>query len=441
MKMHPFMVRTMIRISVLACCMAVFPLKVFSQTDTAIVRDPFLTLDRVHELARENYPMIARYDIIGKNKEMELLKADWGYLPSIVLSGKASYQTEVVTFPDVAMQFMEIDPLSRDQYQVALDFNQMIWDGGDARLKRKVAEADAEVKVGELERDLYSIRDKINDLYFGDILLDASVRQLELNRERLQINFDMLDSCYSRGTVAKTDLDLIRISMIELEQKMDELQAARVRIRKGISLFVGYDIGNVELKVPRKVQAPSILDLEDRPEMRLFESRQRLADFQLQQVDVRKIPSFSFFMQGAYGRPGYDMLNNGFRPYGVLGFRMQWTISNFFYSKRVKGIMNHNAVRSIAMEKDLFEFDARTRFDTHNAEIDRLEKVILKDVELIDLRRSVRESSEKKAERGIISVSDLLQDINLENQAELNRIVHEMELLKEIYSVKNVLNK
>ena len=63
------------------------------------------------------------------------------------------------------------------------------------------------------------------------------------------------------------------------------------------------------------------------------------------------------------------------------------------------------------------------------------------DDEIVRLRESVRKASESKYRNGVITVNDLLRDIINENNAMVERSRHELELLKNIYDLKVVLNQ
>ena len=62
------------------------------------------------------------------------------------------------------------------------------------------------------------------------------------------------------------------------------------------------------------------------------------------------------------------------------------------------------------------------------------------DSEIILLRKNIVKASESKVENGKLSVSELLRDINSESQAVQNKILHEIQLLKAIYQLKNTTN-
>lgn len=62
------------------------------------------------------------------------------------------------------------------------------------------------------------------------------------------------------------------------------------------------------------------------------------------------------------------------------------------------------------------------------------------DDEIIRLKTSIREASEKKMENGTLSGTDLMRDVNAEQMAIQDKILHEMELLSAIYDLKFATN-
>ena len=56
------------------------------------------------------------------------------------------------------------------------------------------------------------------------------------------------------------------------------------------------------------------------------------------------------------------------------------------------------------------------------------------------MRSSVRKAAESKLAHGIIDVNDLLKEINAENNAQVQKSIHEIEMLKEMYNLKITTN-
>lgn len=73
--------------------------------------------------------------------------------------------------------------MPKDQYQVMLEVSQNIWDGGDIRSKKQLTRATSEIDRGKQEVDMYALNDRVNQLYFGILLLDEQLRQNQLCRK------------------------------------------------------------------------------------------------------------------------------------------------------------------------------------------------------------------------------------------------------------------
>jgi hypothetical protein len=72
--------------------------------------------------------------------------------------------------------------------------------------------------------------------------------------------------------------------------------------------------------------------------------------------------------------------------------------------------------------------------------MERYRRLMADDDEIIALRSSVRKAAESKLAHGIIDVNDLLKEINAENNAQVQKSIHEIEMLKEMYNLKITTN-
>jgi hypothetical protein len=73
-------------------------------------------------------------------------------------------------------------------------------------------------------------------------------------------------------------------------------------------------------------------------------------------------------------------------------------------------------------------------------EIDQWRKLIKSDDEIIQLRHNVKLAAEAKVANGTLAVTDLIQEITAENQAMLNKRLHEVQLMQAVYNLKNTTN-
>ena len=90
--------------------------------------------------------------------------------------------------------------------------------------------------------------------------------------------------------------------------------------------------------------------------------------------------------------------------------------------------------------RDVFLFNNQLELIQQNEEIARYKKLMADDDEIISLRSAVRKASESKLSHGIIDVNDLVREINQENAARIQKSIHEIEMLKQIYNNKFTTN-
>ena len=86
------------------------------------------------------------------------------------------------------------------------------------------------------------------------------------------------------------------------------------------------------------------------------------------------------------------------------------------------------------VQKETFLLNTNITLKQQNAEIDKLNELIKADEEIIALRTSVKNTSNIQLENGIITANDYLREVNAEDQAKQNRLLHEMQLLMAQYN-------
>lgn len=191
-----------------------------------------LTLDECQQLARTNYPLIKQYDLIRQTTDCNVSNISRGWLPQISATVQATYQSDVMTLPAplqamLGQQGYDVRGLRKDQYHIAVDLNQTVYDGGQISGQKDVARMEGEVQTAQTSTDLYAIRQRINDLYFGILLLDEKIR---LNRDLqtlLQSNLDKLHSMLSHGIAMQSDVNTVRAEKLKAGQQATELLSAR----------------------------------------------------------------------------------------------------------------------------------------------------------------------------------------------------------------------
>ena len=65
--------------------------------------------------------------------------------------------------------------------------------------------------------------------------------------------------------------------------------------------------------------------------------------------------------------------------------------------------------------------------------------VIARDEEIIELRKSIRETAEQQYKEGVIKMNDYLSLLDEEFKARLNRNVHEVQYMMDLLDLNNTL--
>ena len=405
------------------------------------------SLEECRRLAREHYPEIQQYDLISETEQYSISNAKRAWIPQVVLSGQATYQSATPTYPEafnamIAANGLDMSGIRKDQYKLAIDVTQNIWDGGLSKANREIAQADAAEQRSRVDVALYDLQSRVDNIYFGILLLDERVAQTESLIEVLESNLNRMRVYYNNGVAMQSDVDAVEAELLVARQTLSQVEASRTSYRRMLEVFIGQELTD------EKLQRPEMTDVVDRnsarPELALFEARAAKLNAQRNAINVSLMPQFSAFAQAYYGYPGLDMfksmVSSEWTLNAMAGVRMMWNVGAFYSKKNNMNKLNV-AERQIAIQRDVFLFNTQLQTTQDDGEIVRLCTALDDDKRIVELRRSVRVAAESKLENGVIDATELLTKIADETTAILNQSTHEIELLQAIYRLKTTLNQ
>lgn len=406
-----------------------------------------ITLDECRRMATENYPMVKQYGLVEMSTDYSISNAKRNYLPRISISAQATYQSEVVEFsPEIQNMFstfgVNYAGIDKDQYRATIELQQNIWDGGISKAQRKKAEAEGTSSARSIETEIYSVNERIDQLYFGILILKARQEQNIKLRELLKSNCDKIEGMLRNGTATQSDYDAVRAEQLAAEQDYRRITASCKAYCNMLSLFTGKEITpDTEFTLPEAIYDP---DAENRrPELSLIDAR--ISELDAEEFALKRAsnPKIGAFAQGFYGNTGLnmfkDMTEHRWSANYIVGIKLQWDISQYYTRRNTKNKITL-ARQQLLNNKETFLFNSDIKRKEIEGEIDKMHEIMHKDDEIIKLRRSVREAAESKYRNGVIYISDLLREITLENNAEIAGKLNRIELAKEIYRLKTTLN-
>src|SRR5450432_4297045 len=191
-----------------------------------------ITLEHCYELARQNYPLIKKHDLISRSGNYSIENAGKLYLPQFSVSGQATYQSQTVDFQKAigGGPGILIPPLSKDQYKIQAEVDQTIYDGGAINNQREMIMASTASQQQSLEVSLYSLYDRINQLYFSVLLMDEQIRQNNINKDNFRSSAERAKAEYDNGTGMKSSVDEFLAEIATSEMTNIDLNAGRKAI-------------------------------------------------------------------------------------------------------------------------------------------------------------------------------------------------------------------
>lgn len=404
------------------------------------------TLEACQQLACDHYPEIRQYDLIRQSEQYDLSNAARSWLPQVSFSAQATWQNRVPEFPSAFSGMLDqagvsLRGLDKNQYKVALEVNQTIWDGGQSQADRRVIEATADEHRQATEVDLYAVKGRVNDLYFGILLLEERLGQTDLTIALLQSNLDKVRSLVTNGVAMQTDADAVEAELLSVQQQRVQIEASRASYRRMLELFIGQRLAE-RLERPELVE--EISGESARPELAWIDAQQERLAAQELSVKSATRPRFGVFAQGYYGYPGLDyfagMVSTDWTWNALIGVKMSWNFGAY-YTKKNRLSNLRVAQQQLDIQRDVFLFNTDLQVAEEQGNISRLRRALADDDRIVALRRSVREAAESKLRNGVIDTNDLLRKITDEASARSARSLREVELLKAIYELKYTINR
>jgi hypothetical protein len=119
--------------------------------------------------------------------------------------------------------------------------------------------------------------------------------------------------------------------------------------------------------------------------------------------------------------------------YYITGIRLSWNLGSLYTLKNQRQILNINK-QTLDIQKENFLFNTTISQKQDNADINKYGELVKQDDAIISLRESVKNAASAQLENGVLSAHDYLTEVDAEDQARQNKILHEVQLLQSQYS-------
>jgi len=385
-----------------------------------------LSIDSSQARARRNYPFIKQYDLIEKTREYTLSNANKAYLPQVSLTAIEGYIFGGLPGNGGNLNFIGIGQV-----------NQTIWDGGATKTQKKIINAQTETDKANVDVALYDLKSSVNQLYFGILLVDEQLKQLEIQNTILSNNIDRIKQLNENGLAYKTDVDEIRVEQLKLDQQKKEFNYTRNGYVTMLSLLTGVKLtAQTILQKPQVSTGLSALQIA-RPELLLYKNQRNLIEAQSGMQRVNLMPKIGLLGAGVLFAPGINLGNSKMSSIGVAGLSASWNIGGLYKNSNEKELTQQSLAK-INVVEETFLFNTNMQLTQTSADIEKQQAVLSDDNEIVALRKTLREGYQLKYENGVSTLLDFLNATQKESEAQAQKALHEMQLLMTLYNYKTI---
>ncbi|MDX6189297.1 TolC family protein [Flavobacterium sp. Fl-318] len=390
-----------------------------------------LTIDSSYKLAENNYPLIKQYDLIEKTKEYNISNANKAYLPQVSITAIEGY-----VFGDFPSMGSGSD--SKFKFIGIGQVNQTIWDGGATKTQKKILESSTKVKKTNIDVSLRELRSRVNQLYFGILLIDEQLKQLAVQNGILNNNIDKVKKLNENGYSYKMDVDEIQVEQLKLKQQQKDF----IFTRKGYIKMLSYLI-NTKIDDQTKFEKPITADPSPdatikRPELLLYQNQRDLADVNAEMHKVNLMPKIGVLGAGIMLAPGMSLGNTTISTLGVVGLNASWNINALYKNGNEKELTKLEKDK-INVQEQTFLFNTNLQIDQKTADIDRQKEILKDDDAIIALRANIQKGYQLKYDNGAGPLVDLLNAIENEKDAHTQKALHEIQLLMSMYDYQTII--
>ena len=385
------------------------------------------TLTQCLQAAEDNYAASPNQELFGQMQDITTSSLHSKWYPQFNLSANYTGKSESTAISLGTLPFdVSFPEQDKTSYEVAMNLQQVIYDGGTISRNLKLADLHTESSMLEVETGLLQRKTQVTSLYYMMLLAQRQQKILALHKEDLAAELRKVEAGISAGIIDKTSSLLIQDQLWQLadetfkinyqydecQQKLSKLTAIEFTLEDSLENY------NSELYIPADI---------NRPELEILDKKQEMELTQTNLSGSGILPQVVASAAYAWGNPGYDIFSDEAHTYYRVGVYFNWQLwdwqsnqhSRKLHNLQAKAIENNRSVQQQAIELALIEKDS---------EIERLQETLNIQSERRDLLTQITAGYEAKLEEGIISCDDYLQQFNKQKEIELQQSASELEI-------------
>jgi outer membrane protein TolC len=398
------------------------PLAANAQTDS-------LRLSDVRAWTASNDPRRAQIELLANQSALRLQNINAEMLPAFSVDGLAQYQSDVARI-NVNLPGVILPNPKKDTYDARVGAQQRLYDPS-LRPRQAIERAQLAESQARVRSAMYSLNESTNSAFFIALRAQLQIDEIENTLKDLEAQLQVATSRIKAGTALASEANTLRAEIMRRRQNVSEQRAARTAAIAVLSDITGKAIDpQTSLAIPSSndsVTRTAIASARARPEYEQFERAREVLDATARARSAQDKPRISAFGRLGYGRPGLNPLNDRFDSYWLSGVQLQWTPWSWGSSARDRQVAELQR-QIVTTEEQAFTQQLERAIEQDIASIDRLQRALAEDDEIIALRESILYETRSRYRESVITSAEYVDRQTDVLSARVARALHRVEL-------------
>ena len=355
-----------------------------------------------------NYNQLQKADSI-LNIQRKILYSRW--FPNLQFNSYATYQSEVpsVDFPPQIPFDLSVGP-PKDQYEAAVDIQQIIYEGGKIKAQFGLQEIQKSINKQQIRASLEGVAYKVSELCFLSHLLDKRDSILLSRKRAIESRLNMAQSGVESGINTLSNVNKLKAELLLIQQESLELESSRMVCNNNLSLLLPFTIGNDDKIVIPDPSYSKEFSFADRAEMQVYNLRVDQIRLNEKSLSKDRWPDLFGTAHLGYGNPGFLFLQDKWTSYFKVGAGIRWTIFDGFKTSKQKALLKIQG-NSIRDEQESFELSQELELNRIREEIIKYQKLLKSDNELLVILNQIASNSATQLDAGSITATTYIIDL------------------------------
>lgn len=399
-----------------------------------------LRLGALRSAAITSDPRSAQIRLLEAQSRLRLANIGAELRPALSLDGLAQYQSDVAKL-DVSFPGITLPTPSNETYDARLGAQQKIFDPSIGP-RRAVERAQLEESQSRVRTAQYSLLESVNSAYFTALRAQNQIAEMETGVTDLEAQLKIAQDRVNAGTALPSEANTIRAELLRRQQSVAEQRSSRAAAIAVLSDLTGQRIDiSTPLTIPTGDSVSAATDvssIRQRPEYQQFERSRELLRQTESARSAQDLPRVIAFGRIGYGRPGLNPLSDKFDTYWLSGIQLQWTPWSWGSTSRDRQVAELQR-QIVTTEEQAFTAQLQRAVEQDIASIDRLERTLRDDDEIISLRENILAEARARYRESVIRSAEYIDRQTDVLSARLNRAIHRVELSQARAHLSNTL--